>query len=267
MTGLLDPPAVSFSSTSRQQTPSGPEAGLTLIVVIGLLAIISVGLTVVSPSMVRVWDRNSEDREAHDLQLIANGVLAYLRQNHAFPPSLTSLSPDYVPLSPARMMQNARGFPRYFSVHPAIAGFQNSTGLTNGEVGNVRFLLISNLLQDAAPAITSTSSFEIWWNLDESTTPTLIIHRGTASSLFYSVSLIPKGNGASFSIDHQPTHSHGGLLPGHGSFHLMGTEIGLDEDNLYTTPNMVFGLTTNTAYWFDPLCVANKRWNPLPSPC
>ncbi len=237
------------------------------MVFIGLLAIISVGLTVVSPSMVRVWDHKSEDRETRDLQLIANGVIAYLRQNNAFPLSLPILSPDYVPLSPARITRNARGYPRYYSVHPSIAGFQNSTGLTGGELVNARFLLISNLSQDASPAITTPASFETWWNMNESTTPLLTIHRGTVSHLFYTVSLIPKGNGGSFSIDHLPTHSNGALLPTHSNFHLMGTEIGLDEDSTYTTPDMVFALTTNTGYWFDPLCVANKRWNPLSPPC
>ncbi|HBP86837.1 MAG TPA: hypothetical protein DD706_03975 [Nitrospiraceae bacterium] len=260
-------PAVSLPSPHRQLDPSDPEAGMTLIVVIALLAIISIGLSAVSPSMVRHWDRNSEDRETRDLQLIANGVIAYLRQNNTFPASLTILSPDYVPLPPAQITRNTRGFPRYFSVHPSIAGFQNSTGLPGGELVNARFLLISNLSQDAAPAISTPAAFETWWNTNESTTPPLTIHRGTVAHLFYTLSLIPKGNGASFSIDHQPTHSNGALLPAHGSFHLLGTEIGLDEDNTYTTPDILFGLTTNTAYWFDPLCVANKRWNPLSPTC
>ena len=260
-------PGVSLPSPPRQQVASDPEAGITLIVFIGLLAMISVGLAVVSPSIVRVWDRKSEDRETRDLQLIANGVIVYLRQNNAFPSSLLILSPDYVPLPPAQMTRNARGFPRYYSVHPSIAGFQNSTGLTVGELVNARFLLISNLAQDAAPSITTPASFETWWNKNESTTPLLTIHRGTVSHLFYTVSLIPKGNGGSFSIDHQATHSNGALLPTHGRFHLMGTEIGLDGDNSYNTPDIKFALTTNTGYWFHPLCVANKQWNPLSPPC
>ncbi len=263
----MDSPGVSSRSHTRHQVASDPEAGMTLIVLIGLLAMISIGLTVVSPSMVRVWDPNSEDRETRDLQLIATGVLAYLRQHNAFPPSLLTLSPDYVPLPPAQLTRNARGFPRYYSVHPSIAGFQNSTGLTGAEIINARFLLISNLSQDAAPAITTPASFETWWNTNESTTPPLTIHRGIVSHLFYTVSLIPKGNGGSFSIDHQTTHSNGALLPTHGRFHLMGTEIGLDEDDSYSTPDVQFAITTNTGYWFDPLCVATKRWNPLSPPC
>ncbi|MFZ1744501.1 MAG: hypothetical protein WBO24_21460 [Nitrospirales bacterium] len=240
---------------------------MTLIVFIGLLAILSIGLALVSPSMVRVWDRTSEDRETRELQFIANGVISYLRQNHAFPSSLPILSPDFVPLPPAQMTRNARGFPRYYTVHPSIAGFQNSTGLTVGELVNARFLLISNLAQDAAPAITTPATFETWWNMNDSTTPPLIIHRGTVSHLFYMVNVTPKGNGGSFAIDHQPTHSNGALLPTHSRVHLLGTEIGLDEDNSYNTPDIAFSLTTHTGYWFDPLCVVTKRWNPLPPPC
>ena len=119
----------------------------------------------------------------------------------------------------------------------------------------------------AAPSITTPASFETWWNMDASTTPPLIIHRGTFGHLFYMVNLTPKGNGGSFSIDHQPTHSNGALLPTHGRLHLLGTEIGLDEDNSYNTPDIAFSLTTNTGYWFDPLCIATKRWNPLSPPC
>ncbi len=240
---------------------------MTLIVFIGLLAILSIGLAVVSPSMVRVWDPTSKGREIRDLQLIANGIISYLRQNRTFPPSLLILSPDFVPIPPGQMTRNARGFSRYYAVHPSITGFQNSTGLTGSELVNARFLLISHLAQDAAPAITTPAAFETWWNMNDGTNPPLTIYRGTVGHLFYMVNLTPKGNGGSFSIDHQPTHSNGALLPTHSRLHLLGTKIGLDGDNSYNTPDFEFSLTTNTGYWFDPLCVATKRWNPLSPPC
>ncbi len=261
-------PGVSLPSPPRQQNAFDPEAGMTLIVFIGLLAIISVGLAVVSPSMVRVWDRTSEDREIRDLQLIATGVISYLRQNHAFPPSLLILSPDYVPLPPAQMTRNARGFPRYYSVHPSIAGFQNSTGLTGGELVNARFLLISDLSQDAAPGITTPTAFEAWWNTDETLVPNLHMHRSNIGYLFYSLAITPEGNGASFFIGTAPTtDSGGGLLPTHNAFHLVGTMIGFDEAPTYTLPEVQFALMTNTAYWFDPLCSSTKKWNPLDPNC
>ncbi|MDR4461572.1 MAG: hypothetical protein MRJ67_13825 [Nitrospirales bacterium] len=238
MTSPTVSPGLSLPSHTRHQIAPDPEAGITLIVVIGLFAILSVGLAVVSPSMVRFWGRNSEDHETRDLQLIANGVISYLGQNNTFPPSLLILSPNYVPSPPTQMTRNARGFPRYFTVHPSMAGFQNSTGITSGALINARFLLISNLAQDAAPAITTHASFETWRNTDESTTPSLTIYRGTVSHLFYTVSLFSKGNGGSFSIDHQPIHSNGALLPTHDRYHLIGTLIGLEEDDSDNTPDV-----------------------------
>ena len=205
-----------------------------------------------------------EDRQ---LELIEKGIITYLRQNKAFPPSLASLAPDYVPFSATQLTTNARGFPRYYAVHPSLAGFQNSTGLAAGELVNARFLLLSDLMQDVAPTITTPTEFETWWSTDESTTPNLLFHRGNIGNLFYSLSITPKGNGASFSINNLPTDSNGALLLTHSGFHLIGTEIGFDEDNNYITPDLLFSLTTNTAYWFDPLCVSNKRWNPLDSNC
>ena len=263
----MSDPAVSRLSSSPGCPLSEPEAGMTLIVLIAVLAMISVGLAAFSTSMVRVWDRKYQEEEARTLQMIAGGISTYLHQNKAFPTSLTNLTPDYVALSSAGITRNARGFRRYFAVHPAMGGFQNSVGLSVGELGHVRYLLISNLSQDAAPVITTPAEFDAWWTTDESLTPNLKLHRENAGHLFYSLSIIPKGNGASFSIHNQRTDSNGGLLPTHGRFHLMGTEIGLDEDNIYTGPEVFFGLMTSSVYWFDPNCPVTKRWNPLNPPC
>jgi type II secretory pathway pseudopilin PulG len=263
----MDNPATSLPSLQHHRVLSEPEAGLTLIAVIGLLAMISVGLAVFSPSMVRVWNRNNQDIETRNLQMIANGIITYLRQNKAFPPSLVSLAPAYAPFSATQLTANAQGFPRYYVVHPSMAGFQNSTGLTAGELLNARFLLLSDLTQDVAPTITTPTEFETWWSTNESTTLNLLLHRENLGNLFYSLSITSQGNGASFSINHVSTDSNGALLPAHGGFHLIGTEIGFDEDNSYMTPDILFSLTTHTAYWFDPMCVAANRWNPLAPPC
>ena len=260
-------PAASWPSPQGQRVLPDPEAGLTLIAIIGLLAVISVGLTVFSTSMVRVWDKNNQEKEGQNLHRIANGIITYLRQNKAFPPSLTTLSPDYVALSPGQITRNAQGFLRSYTVHPSMAGFQNSNGLSAGELVNARFLLLSDLTQDVNPSITTATEFETWWSTDESATPNLLFQRENIGNLFNSLSVTPKANGGSFYIHNQSTHSNGGLLPTHGRFHLTGTQLGFDEDNIYTTPEIVIALTTNIAYWFDPLCVVNKRWNPLAPTC
>jgi hypothetical protein len=248
--------------------PSLEEAGVGLIALIGLLAVLSVGLAVFSPSLVRIWDRHDQELEARHLGLIEEGILTYLRKNHVFPPSLASLVPDYVPLAAAQINSNVRGFPRYYVIHPGMAGFNNSIGLAAGELVDARFLLLSSLAQDVAPTITSPGEYEFWWTMNERLVPHLHIHRGNAGHLFYSLTLTPLGNGASFFISAPPaTDSGGGAFPTHQAFHLVGTMIGFDEAASYNIPEIQFVLTTNTAYWFNPLCVATKRWNPLAPPC
>jgi len=244
------------------------QEGFSLIAVIGILAVITIGLSLISPAFVKNIDLRHQETERLQLRRMADGIQTYLEQNKAFPPSLISLIPDYVPFSAAQLTANAHGFPRYYVTHPDMIGFNNSTGLSAGGLVNSRFLLLSNLTQDVAPTITTPAEFETWWGMDESATPGLHIHQGNIGQLFYSLAITPQGNGASFFINTTPaTDSGGGLLPTHNAFHLLGTMIGFDENTTYSVPEVQFALTTNTAYWFDPLCSTAKQWNPLDSNC
>jgi type II secretory pathway pseudopilin PulG len=245
-----------------------PQGGFSLIAVIGILAVITIGLSLVTPALVKILDRRHQETELLQLRRIADGIQTYLEQNKAFPPSLGSLIPDYVPFSGAQLTTNAHGFPRYYAAHPAMIGFNNRTGLSAAELINARFLLLSNLTQDIAPTITTPAEFESWWTTNESLVPNLHLHRGNVGDLFYSLAITPKGNGASFFISIAPaTDSVGGLLPTHSAFHLVGTMIGFDEAPTYSLPEVQFALTANTAHWFDPLCSATKQWNPLDPGC
>lgn len=245
-----------------------PQGGFSLIAVIGALAVITIGLSLVTPAFVQIWDQRHQETEHLQLRRIADGIQTYLEQNKAFPPSLASLIPDYVPFSGAQLTMNARGFPRYYAAHPGMIGFSNRIGLSAAELINARFLLLSNLTQDLAPTITTPAEFESWWTTNESLIPNLHIHRGNVGNLFYSLAITPEGNGASYFISLSPaTNSGGFLLPTHNAFHLVGTTIGFDEDTPYSDPEVQFALTTNTAYWFDPLCSATGRWNPLDPGC
>lgn len=244
------------------------QGGFSLIAMIGVLAVITIGLSLVTPALLQIEDRRHQEAERLQLRQIADGIQTYLEQNKAFPPSLGSLIPDYVPFSGAQLTINAHGFPRYYAVHPTMNGFSNSTGLSAAELLNARFLLLSNLTQDVAPTITTPAEFESWWTTNESLVPNLHLHRNDVGHLFYSLAITPEGNGASYFISATPTtDSGGGLLPTHSAFHLVGTIIGFDEAVIYSLPEVQFALTTNTAYWFDPLCSATKRWNPLDPSC
>jgi len=260
------PPAV--TSTNPLTPLSEPQAGIGLIAVIGILAIVTIGLSLLTPAFVQIWNQRHQDSEDQHLRVMANGIQTYLKHMKAFPPSLASLAPEYVPFSSPQLATNTRGFPRYYVIHPDMAGFTNNTGLSAGEMPNARFLLISHLTQDAAPIITTPAEFESWWAMDDGGIPNLLIYRSNVGHLFYSLAITPTGNGASYLISTLPAiDSGGGFLPTHSAFHLMGTTVGFDEDTTYAIPEIQFALTTHTAYWFDPLCPTTKQWNPLDPIC
>jgi type II secretory pathway pseudopilin PulG len=185
------PPGRGLHSSDNRLAHFAQE-GLSLIAVIGVLAVITIGLSLVTPALVHIWDRQHQETEGLQLHLIADGIHTYLEQNKAFPPSLASLAPDHVTFSAAQLTTNARGFPRYYAVHPAMVGLNNSTGLSAAELVDTRFLLITNLIQDAAPTITTPAEFETWWTTDESLIPNLHIHRGNVGHLFYSLAITPR---------------------------------------------------------------------------
>ncbi len=245
-----------------------PQQGFSLIALVGTLAVISIGLAVAAPHLLHLFNQQDQEVEDQQLRRIADGIVLYLKEQKAYPPSLAALVPDYVPFSIDQIAANARGFPRYYAIHPAMNGFNNSTGLPTAQLANARFLLLSDLSQDIAPTINTAADFDGWWTTDETLTSDLHIHRGNIGHLFYSFAITPEGNGASYFISsNPPTDSGGGLLPAHNAFHLVGTLIGLDENTFYTGPDVQFALTTNTAYWYDPLCSTTKQWNPLDPTC
>ena len=258
----------SVASTPQLPPPSEPQAGIGLIAVIGVLAVITISLSLVTPAFVQIWNQRHQDIEDQQLRRIADGIQTYLEQEKAFPPSLASLVPNYVPFSAAQLTTNARGFPRYYYVHPTMTSFNNRLGLTAAELPNARFLLLSHLTQDVAPVITTPAEFDAWWTTNEGLIPNLHIHRSNVGHFFYSLAVTPEGNGGSFFVSTTPsTDSGGGLLPAHNAFHLVGTMIGFDEATTFTFAEVQFALTTNTAYWFDPLCSSAKQWNPLNPTC
>jgi len=135
------------------------------------------------------------------------------------------------------------------------------------DLAQVRFLLISNMSQDAAPTITNGAQFDVWWNTDETPTADLKIYRGQEGSLFHLLSLSADGAGGSYQIDGASTNSGGGILGLHDKYHLMGTEVKLDEADPFATPEIQFVLTQEAGYHFDPDCTAGTRWRVISSGC
>jgi Tfp pilus assembly protein PilE len=249
------------------QLPIISQGGISLIALIGILAVITIGLSLVTPAFVQILDRRHQEAERAQLRSIADGIRTYLKQNKAFPPSLISLSPDYVPFPSVPLTQNERGYARYYFIHPNISGFDDAIGLSSSELPDARVLLISNLTRDESPTITNAAEFETWWATDESATTGLHINRSNVGYLFHQLTIDQDGNGGSYQVNATATDSGGGPLALHSNYHLTGTSIQFDEADSYSSPEVQFALTTNTTYWFDPTCTAGKRWNPLNPVC
>ncbi len=241
--------------------------GFTLLDLIGILAAMAILAAVLLPNAISHLYQQSLDTEQKHLETIAKGVEVYFYKNLAFPPTLASLTPDYVPYPTAQLTDNERGYERYYSVHPTMDSFSNPSGLSSSDVDDARFLLISNLTQDEAPGINNAAQFETWWTTDESATPGLHIYRGNLGDGFYQLTITGEGAGASYQLNGTATNSGGTTLTTHTKHHLIGTPIKFDEADTYATPEVQFALTTNTAYWFNPTCTVGKQWNPLVPDC
>lgn len=235
----------------------GGFALLGLLVILGIVSILGV---VLAPNMVNLLDRKARDSELQNLKAIAQGSELYLRENLALPPNLAAHSPQYVPLEVTQTTQNPRGYPRYYYIHPDLAGFNNPTGLAQSDLPDARFLFISDLSQDAAPTITNATEFEAWWTTTPSATSDLHIYKENVTGLFHEVDLTALGPGGSYQIDGVSTDSGGGTLSPHTRYHLKGTVLAFDEADFYATPEVQFTLTQNVAFKFDPSCPPGTHW-------
>jgi len=224
--------------------------GFTLIAVIGVMAMVTITVAALAPNLMTVMDRKVTQTEKHHLKTIAEGSHLYLRGNLAWPPTLAAHSSAYVPFESTQLLQNARGYPRYFYIHPDTAGFNNQTGLSSADLSDARLLLISDISQDAAPVISNATQFETWWSTPE--TQDLHMYKAHVANLFHEVTLTGSGNGGSYQIHGATTNSGGTTLPAHSRYHLRGTIVALDEASSFATPEMQFTLTKNVSYVFVP---------------
>ena len=71
--------------------------GFTLLELIGILAAMAILAAVLIPNAISRLYQQSLDTEQKHLEHIAKGVEVYFYKNLAFPSTLASLTPDYVP--------------------------------------------------------------------------------------------------------------------------------------------------------------------------
>ena len=100
--------------------------GFTLLEVVGVLAVIGILAAMILPNFLSRIEDTTRTAESGSLKAIAEAVELYLRETHAFPATLSALSPDYVSFGDAQLSQNRRSFPRYYVLHPTMATFDNT---------------------------------------------------------------------------------------------------------------------------------------------
>lgn len=244
------------------------STGFTLVELIGVLAILAILASFITPNVINQLRSARRDAEDRQLTNIAQGIELYIRQTRSFPANLPALSPDYIAISLGQLTNNANGFLRYLFIQPNISGYTNSTGLTLATLADSRFLLITDLNQNANPAITTDAEFETWWNTDETGTPDLKIARGHVGHLFHLLSLSADGTGGSYRVDGGAAVNAGaGTLASRVSYHITGTRVELDEASTFGTAETQFTLTTDAGYQFDPDCTSGSQWRVISSGC
>lgn len=261
---LAQPASVSLTPHASRLTSS---QGFTLVELIGVLAILAILASFITPNVINQLRGARRDAEDQQLVNIAQGIELYLRQTRSFPANLAVLSPDYVPVSSGQLNNNANGFLRYYFVQPNISGYTNVAGLDPAALADSRFLLITDLTQNTNPTIITDAEFETWWNTDETGTPDLKIHRGHVGHLFHLLSLSADGAGGSYDIDGTATDSGGGTLALHTRYHVTGTSIELDEADTFATAETQFTMTAEAGYQFDPDCPGGSQWRVISSGC
>jgi len=262
---VLDQPAsVSLTPHASRLTSS---QGFTLVELIGVLAILAILASFITPNVINQLRGARRDAEDQQLVNIAQGIELFIRQTRSFPANLAVLSPDYVPVSSGQLNNNANGFLRYYFVQPNISGYTNVAGLDPAALADSRYLLITDLTQNTNPSIITDADFETWWNTDETGTPDLKIHRGHVGHLFHLLSLSADGAGGSYDIDGTATDSGGGTLALHTRYHVTGTSIELDEADTFATAETQFTMTAEAGYQFDPDCPGGSQWRVISSGC
>lgn len=263
------------SASQISPSPSRPHSGFTIIEVIGVLAVMATLMAILVPNIIDQLDRAVQEAEARNVKAIGQGVELYLTQNLNWPNgSIITLAPEYVPFDRDQTLLNPRGFLRYLRIHPDANPYNNGNGIAPSNLSDFRFMVISDLTQNANPITNNAAQFDNWWDTDDSIVPDLVIYRGTIKPLLSLVSLSAVRSGGapgSFRIDGRATNSFGNSPSSiYGQYHLKGTLVELSE-----TPNfgggggvtISFNLTADAGYQWDSNCAAGVKWHALGGAC
>lgn len=180
-------------------------AGVTMIELIGVLAVIAILALAVTSSVIRRIDQAARDRETSDLNTLAQGLVQAVKVEKRIPAvsGIPAVIANYRGLALSQVTTNARRFGRATLVNADIGGntlqstayVQSNTVPTTRPTG-VRVMFVSTLASPALPA--SITNFDSIWNAPEGAVPAALgtrdpfdlkIQRLDLANLFYKVRL------------------------------------------------------------------------------
>ena len=229
---------------------------LTLIEMIGVLAIIAILAAVLVPSFVRQMDKVAGDQESAALKNFANNLETSIRRNRYIPGASdwASVIAAEAGLNVSGVTTNGRRQLRYFLIDPNLrlgtnAGAtlpyrQDLRGSIEPDPASTRVMLISSIGPALASAPVSADFSSIWSWTDDSTSPPtnaafstlkrgddLKVQRLNLAPLFVRLSLTTNSSTdlAYYAISTNAVNSQTGLVPatwidGH---YLIGSVLGL----------------------------------------
>lgn len=273
------------------QCQAGSRAGLTLIEMIGVLAILAIVTAAVTPVAVRRMDIAARTKEFSDLTAISNALTTYIVRSNSIPgtnsTAWAAAVASWLNQPVTNITTNPRRFQRLFMLDPTSTLLlpYNQTG-NNGTSApvNLRVMIVSSIARTNVPP---SINFSETWNWNNVLSPTVkpaswstfpgngddvCIQRINLSQMFYQLILVNRdqnvlpipgaGTNAPFNINGYtpPTIISNLTFAGSiwNSYYLAGSAVGLWATNNYGTNVLqtTVILNQNSSFVFE-----NGTWN------
>lgn len=179
--------------------------GFTLIELIGVMSIIAILASVITPNVLDDVIRARQQQETQNLKALSDSLQNYVLSLKRIPGSSGNdwalAIAQYSKLPNEGVSKNARGFRRGYYVDPAFLagpdrrfeGYAQADGLTSAP-RSPRIMLISMLSADAPEAPVTADGFEAIWQQSASATlqegPNVLIERINLRPMFHRLILI-----------------------------------------------------------------------------
>lgn len=270
------------------QGQSGSRAGLTLIEMIGVVAILAIVTAAVTPVAVRRMDIAARTKEYSDLTAISNALTTYIVRSNSVPgtngTAWAAAVAGWLNQPVTNITTNPRRFQRLFMLDPTSTLLlpYNQTG-NNGTSApvNMRVMIVSSIARTNVPP---SINFSETWNWNNVLSPTVkpaswstfpgngddvCIQRINLSQMFYQLILVDRDQNTPGGATNAPFNINGYTPPTiisnlafggiiWNNYYLAGTAVGLWATNNYGTNALqtTFILNQNSSFVFE-----NGTWN------